>query len=166
MDLKTAIGKFFLEYSKFEMHSVGLALRALSKDEVFVAHAEQLLDLEARLRLIERLAFARGIPAGPIAELETCLLRARKLKENRDEVTRSLAAMDLHGVTPGRGASRKTPASRRLNADFSRPTEMDNLWMPALARVEEHALESIDLQRAFGDITRKLEDPLPAAKLA
>ncbi|MDP9066588.1 MAG: hypothetical protein M3O06_12085, partial [Pseudomonadota bacterium] len=122
--------------------------------------------LEARLRLIERLAFARGIPAGPIAELETCLLRARKLKENRDEVTRSLAVMDLHGVTPGRGAARKTPVSRRLNADFSRPTEMDNLWMPALARVEEYALESIDLQRAFSDITCKLEHPLPAAKLA
>jgi hypothetical protein len=79
--LKAAIGSFFVEFSKFEMQSVGTALRSLSKDVQFVEHAESLLEFDARLKLLERMAFARGVPSAVMQELEGVFDRARKLRE-------------------------------------------------------------------------------------
>jgi hypothetical protein len=79
--LKAAIGSFFVEFSKFEMQSVGTALRSLSKDVEFVEHAESLLEFDARLKLLERMAFARGVPSAVMQELEGVFDRARKLRE-------------------------------------------------------------------------------------
>jgi hypothetical protein len=79
--LKAAIGSFFVEFSKFEMQSVGTALRSLSKDDQFVEHAESLLEFDARLKLLERMAFARGVSSAVMQELEGVFDRARKLRE-------------------------------------------------------------------------------------
>jgi hypothetical protein len=79
--LKAAIGSFFVEFSKFEIQSVGTALRSLSKDVEFVEHAESLLEFDARLKLLERMAFARGVPSAVMQELEGVFDRARKLRE-------------------------------------------------------------------------------------
>jgi hypothetical protein len=79
--LKAAIGSFFVEFSKFEMQSVGTALRTLSKDVEFVERAESLLEFDARLKLLERMAFARGVPSAVMQELEGVFDRARKLQE-------------------------------------------------------------------------------------
>jgi hypothetical protein len=79
--LKAAIGSFFVEFSKFEMQSVGSALRSLSKDVEFVERAESLLEFDARLKLLERMAFARGVPSAVMQELEGVFDRARKLRE-------------------------------------------------------------------------------------
>jgi hypothetical protein len=79
--LKAAIGSFFVEFSKFEMQSVGTALRSLSKDVEFVERAESLLEFDARLKLLERMAFARGVPSAVMEELEGVFDRARKLRE-------------------------------------------------------------------------------------
>jgi hypothetical protein len=79
--LKAAIGSFFVEFSKFEMQSVGTALRSLSKDVEFVERAESLLEFDARLKLLERMAFARGVPSAVMQELEGVFDRARKLRE-------------------------------------------------------------------------------------
>jgi hypothetical protein len=84
--LKAAIGSFFVEFSKFEMQSVGSALRSLSKDVQFVEHAESMLEFDARLKLLQRMAFARGVPSAVMEELEGVLERARKLREHRGEV--------------------------------------------------------------------------------
>ena len=162
MQLKDAIGSFFVEFSKFETHSVGMALRSLSRDAVFVEHAERLLDLEARLKLLERMAFARGVPAALIAELETCLLRARKLREQRDEVARNLLAAELDKTEPLPGAANKPKPLRRRHADFSRLAELENLCVPAIARVREYADEATALQEALRVITQKLERHVPA----
>ena len=158
MQIKDAIGSFFVEFSKFETHSVGMALRSLSRDSVFVQHAEQLLDFEARLKLLERMAFARGVPPVLMAELEACLLLARKLREHRDEVAHTLINAD----TPAQDASGRVK-SRRRNADLSRLAGLENLLMPDLERVQEYALEAMDLQEALDGLTRKLERHLAAA---
>jgi hypothetical protein len=79
--LKAAIGSFFVEFSKFEMQSVGTALRSLSKDVEFAEHAESLLEFDARLKLLERMAFARGVPSAVMQELAGVFDRARKLRE-------------------------------------------------------------------------------------
>lgn len=162
VQLKDAIGSFFVEFSKFEMHSVGMALRSLSRDAVFVEHAEKLLDLEARLKLLERMAFARGVPASLVTELEACLLRARKLREQRDEVARSLISVDSgNAAKPSPGAVSKLRPSRRRNADFSRLAELENLWVPTIAQVQEYTDEATALQETLRVITQKLERHLP-----
>lgn len=161
MQLKDAIGSFLVEFSKFENHSVGMALRALSKDPVFVEHAEQLLDLEARLKLLERLAFARGVPPLLIAELEACLLHARKLLERHDEVRRKMTGTEGESPNTGAGSAIGFRLSRRQNADFATLAHLENLWVPAAERVEEYAREAVELQEALRDITRKLEEDGP-----
>lgn len=156
-ELKDAIGAFFVEFSKFEMHSVGMALRSLSKDSVFVVHAEQLLDLEARLKLLERMAFARGVPPAIMAELEACLMLARKLREHRDEVARNLSTAAAPSAHPLAGAADKRRASRRRNADLVRLAGLESLWAPDVARVHEFAEEAAELQETLGALTQKLE---------
>jgi hypothetical protein len=157
MQLKDAIGSFLVEFSKFEIQSVGMALRALSKDPVFVEHAEQLLDLEGRLKLLERLAFARGVPPQLIAELEACLLHARKLLEHHDEVRRKMSMADMGGAKKGPGAAAKFRMSRRQNADFSTLAKLENLWVPAAEQIEEYTREAVDLQETLRDITARLD---------
>ncbi len=161
MQLKDAIGSFFVEFSKFETHSVDMALRSLSRDAVFVEHAEQLLDLDARLKLLERMAFARGVPAALITELEACLLRVRKLREQRDEVARSLISVESGNAKPLPGAVSRLRPSRRRNADFSRLAELENLWVPTIAQVQDYTDEAMALQEALRVITQKLERHLP-----
>jgi len=161
VQLKDAIGSFFVEFSKFETHSVGMALRSLSRDAVFVEHAEKLLDLEARLKLLERMAFARGVPAALITELEACLLRVRKLREQRDEVARSLISVESGNAKPLPGAVSRLRPSRRRNADFSRLAELEHLWVPAIAQVQEYTDEATALQETLRVITQKLERHLP-----
>ncbi len=164
MQIKDAIGAFFVEFSRFETQAVGMALRSLSKDSVFVEHAEQLLDLEARLKLLERMAFARGVSAGLIAELEACLLRARKLREQRDEVSRTLLTVDLEGSKSPPVAAAKPV--RRRNSDFSRLAELQGLWVPALTRVQEYTSEATDLRESLNHITDRLERHLAAGATA
>jgi hypothetical protein len=157
-----AIDSFFVEFSKFETHGVGLALRSLSRDPVFVEHAEQLLDLEARLKLLERMAFVRGTPVGTIAELEACLLRARKLREQRDEVARNLMTADWDGSKPLPAPPKSRSASRR-DADFSRLAGLGTLCVPAIARVQEYAEEAVALQATLREISQTFERHRPAA---
>lgn len=165
MQFRDAIGSFFVEFSKFETHGVGLALRSLSRDPVFVEHAEQLLDLDARLKLLERMAFVRGAPVGLIAELEACLLRARRLREQRDEVARNLMTAEFEGAKPSPAAQRTRPASRR-KADFSRLAGLETLCVPAVARVQEYADEAVALRETLRGITQTLERHPPAAERA
>jgi hypothetical protein len=87
--LKAAVGSFFTEFSKFERQSVSSALRSLSMDALFVEQAESLLEFDGRLKLLERLAFARGVPSAIMQELEGVFERARKLRELTVKLTSS-----------------------------------------------------------------------------
>jgi len=154
MPLKDAIGAFFIEFTKFDTQSIGMALRSLSRDSVFVEHAERLLDFEARLTLLERMAFARQIPPALLGDLEACLLRARALKSQREEIARNLTP-DVDRSPLKFGA--KPRASRRRNADLSRLVELENLLVPAHERIEEYTQEALQLQQTLAVITAQLE---------
>jgi hypothetical protein len=149
MEIKGAIGAFFAEFSKIEMNVVGLALRALSKDPMFVGHAEKLLGLEARLTLLERMAFAHGIPGVLMTELAGLLSRTRKLRDQRDDVARPLALLE---------ADRQPPKSlRQRSADFAQLAEIPTLWTPSLSQIEAHSIEASELQRGLRALADKLE---------
>ncbi len=92
MPLQAAIGTFFVEFSAFESQAVREALRALSKDPEFVRRSEEILELDGRLTLLQRLAFARGVSPPLIGALEKIVVRARKLEEQREEVAANLAS--------------------------------------------------------------------------
>ena len=163
MQLKAAVGSFFVEFSKFEMPGVGMALRSLSKDSVFVAHAEKLLDLDARLTLLERMAFVRNVPPGLIAELRALLSRARTLREQRDEIARNLATADLDGVEPPR-VPPKVVAAKMRKADYARLAAVQDLWMPPVAQIQTYTAEAIELQQSLRAITEKLDRHLLSAE--
>ena len=92
MPSPAAIGSFFAEFSRFEAQSLRQALSSLSKDSVFVDRAETLLELEARLTLLQRMAAVRGVPPSVMQELNTVLKRARKLGAQREAVAARLRA--------------------------------------------------------------------------
>jgi hypothetical protein len=161
VQINEAIGSFFVEFSKLETRSVGMALRSLSRDALFVEHAEQLLDLDARLKLLERMAFVRGVPAALMAELEGCLLLARGLSEHREEVARNLASPDSKGARAAVGAG-NTGMLRRRNADLSRLAELETLFMPDVGRIQGYTREAIALQATLNALTGKLERHLTA----
>jgi hypothetical protein len=165
VQFRDAIGSFFVEFSKFETQGVGLALRSLSRDPGFVEHAEHLLDLEARLKLLERMAFVRGAPVELIAELEACRLRARKLCEQRDQVARNLKTADLDGAKPLPAARKPRSASFR-KAVFSRLAGLETLCVPDIVQVREYAEEAVALQETLRGITQTLERRPPAAERA
>jgi hypothetical protein len=156
MPFKDAVGAFFVEFTKFDSESVGMALRALSRDALFVDHAERLLDFEARLKLLERMAFARQIPTTLLAELEACLLRARQLHAQRDEVARNLSP-DRGRPRPSSPAGIKPRMTTRRNADLSRLAELENMFVPAVSRIEEYTEEAVQLQEIMAGITGQLE---------
>ena len=95
MALQAAIGAFFVEFSKFDSGTVGEALLALSKDDSLVQTAGRSLDLDARLKLLERMAFSRQVPAPIITDIRGVMSRARKLREHRDEVAANLASTSV-----------------------------------------------------------------------
>ena len=158
MQLKTAVGAFFVEFSSFETHSVGMALRSLSKDAVFVQQTERLLDLEGRLTLLNRMALARGISPIVMAELDACLLRARKLRDQRDEVARNM--MNLEGS----GSAPRAPKPLRVRrTNFA---QLEQLWMPGLAQIQMLTTESVELQEWLRTIVRKIEQETAIEQVA
>jgi hypothetical protein len=161
VQLKAAIGTFFVEFSKFETQFVGMALRSLSKDSMFVEHAETLLDLEARLKLLERLAFARDIPPALIGELEVLLLRARKLHELRQGVARNLVTVEAD-VKPALGVPpSKINRLKPRKADYAQLAQVATL-VPTIPEVQTHTAEAIELQHSLHAMSDKLDRHLSA----
>lgn len=164
MQLKTTIGAFFVEFSKFEILFVGMALRALSKDAVFVEQAEKLLDLEARLKLLERMAFVRDVSPSLIAELDVLLVRARKLCAERDEVAGSSATSSEDRV---KLFSQPAPAGstslKARGADYARLAQMSDLLTPTVAQIQAYTDEAVELQRQLCALSEKIDRQLLAA---
>jgi hypothetical protein len=69
-------------------------------------------------------------------------------------------ARPLRASTAAAGGARP---ERRRNADFSRLAEVEQLWVPAVARIREYAEEAIDLQELLRNITKRLEAHLATA---
>jgi hypothetical protein len=165
MQKKAAIGSFFDEFSKFETLSIGTALRSLSQDSLSVDHAEELLDFEARLKLLERMAFARDIPSSLMMELEAVFLRARKLHDLREELARNVAAAanDEQESATARQNAGSQPANRkpmkRRKANYAKLEQLANV-VPAESTVVDYAAEAVELQDALHAISAKVDTQL------
>ena len=94
MQIKAAIAAFLADFSAFESKSLGIALQALSNDLGFVKQTQDLLGFKARLTLLERLAFSRGISGALMFELKDLLIRAKKLSEQRDQLSLALHTIE------------------------------------------------------------------------
>jgi hypothetical protein len=163
MQLKAGIGAFFVEFSKFEVLSVGMALRSLSKDAVFVEQAEKLLDLEARFKLLERMAFARAVSPSLVAELDALLIRARRLCAERDEVARNSATGGVDHVKPYPVPTPGSPKPLKArSADYARLAQMSELLTPTLGQIQGYTDEAVELQRALRAFSEKIDQHLPA----
>jgi hypothetical protein len=141
MEIEAAAGAFFAEFSTFETNGIGLVLRALCRDDGLAVQAEDLLGVEARLTLLERLAFARKIPKPLLTELTELLARARALHAHGDDLARAAAHAE----------SDRSPA---------------RVWTPSVMQIESYVTETIELQHAFRALAGKLDTclaPTPAA---
>jgi hypothetical protein len=147
--------------------TVGKALRALSQDAVFVEQAEKLLDLEARFKLLERMAFARALSPSLIAELDALLIRARRLCAERDEVARNSATTGADRARPYLASAPGGPKPLKpRTAAYVRLAQMSELLTPTVAQIESYTDEAIELQRALRDFSEKIEQQVPAGKQA
>jgi hypothetical protein len=160
MQDKAVIGSFFEEFARFETLSVNAALRSLSKDPASVAEAENLLDFDARLKLLERMAFSRGVPPALMMDLEALLMRARKLHDSRDEVARNLASAKTDVSVALIGATvRPRKAVKARKANYAKLAQLANTVPPA-SQVEDYVTEAVDLQNALHAIAARLDQHL------
>ncbi len=103
-DLQTATGRFLSEYATFDAFHVTVLLRAVSWDPIFIKHLTELMTLEHRLQLLERLMKERGAPREIVAEIKAVLEEGRKLKAKRNEIAHARAAfatVSFQGSAPG-----------------------------------------------------------------
>ena len=154
-DDKAAIGAFFSAFETVETVSLGIALRSLSPDPQSVDDASGMLDFDARLKLLERMAFACGVPDALMAELEELLLRARKLYELRDEVARTLDAEAKPELKRQTRPSGPRQASKTQTEHLARLVELANSARAA-SRVADSTKEAVGLQDALRAIAARL----------
>lgn len=144
MPLQAALGSFLAEFDRFETQGVRSALRSLTQDTRFAEQSEQLLDLGARLTLLERLAAARALPSGPDAALHDLLSSAHRLLGLRHAVERvpsNLATGDLD--TP------PLIVRRRPGGAPGRPGEPDAVWIPGTQQLQAYAHEAARLNASL-----------------
>ena len=153
MPLKAALGSFLAEINRFETEAVRSALQRLSRDACFAERAEQLLDLKARLTLVERLAGARLLASELTASLLDLLSRARRLLDVRDDIAQvpAILTADSPGTTPL--IVRRRPASTP-----GRPGKPEDLWFPGAQQLHAYASEAMQLNASVcamvADLTR------------
>ena len=128
MPLKAALGSFLNEFNKFETLGVRAALRSLSRDAEFADRSEKLLDLEARLTLLNRIAFSRNVAPQVIADLDDLLSRARKLRPLRDKIARMpLSVADTSWIPPAEQLQQFTNEVVQLNGSLCAISDQVNL---------------------------------------
>ncbi len=154
MELKAAIDLFLAEFSALETHFVGMALRSLSNDLLFVKQTEALLDLEARLKLLKRMAFVRNLDPCVIAQLDAVNLRAGRLREKRDELTRHLDLIEMDG---GKSHSE---AARSVEDESMRELAtagLKDVWLPTKAEIDECRNGTTMLQSTLRAIAEQVD---------
>ena len=168
LELKAAIDEFLAEFSAFETHFVGLILRSLSTDLLFVKQTEALLDLEARLKLLKRMAFVRNLDPYVIAQLDAVNLRAGRLREKRDELSRNLTLIEMDGGKSHSGAARtvEDESMHRLVT-----AGLKSAWLPTKPPTREMKVRkildttlSVDAGRAEAGSYRRVQQQMVDAQ--
>src|SRR3979490_147136 len=73
------------------------------------------LDVEARLKLLRRMAFVRDLDRRLITQLDGVNLRAARLRDKRDELRRNRGIMEIRDGKPF------SAVARGIDADSMRP---------------------------------------------
>ena len=154
MELKAAIDLFLAEFSAFETHFVGMALRSLSNDLFFVKQTEALLDLEARLKLLKRMAFVRNLDPCVIAQLDAVNLRAGILREKRDELSRHLGLIEMDGGKPHSEAARSVEDQSMRELAIA---GLKDVWLPTKAEIDECRHGTTMLQATLRAIAEQVD---------
>jgi len=154
LELKAAIDLFLAEFSAFETHFVGMVLRSLSNDLLFAEQTETLLDLEARLKLLKRMAFVRNLDPYVIAQLDEVNLRAGRLREKRDELSRNLGLIEMDGGKSHSGTARgvEHESMHPLAAVW-----LKNVWLPTKAEIDECRNGTTKLQATLRAIAEQVD---------
>lgn len=156
VDLKRAIQAFIAEFSAIETHSVGAALRSLSDDGEFVSESERILGFEARFTLLKRMALARDVGPDLIARLDDVNERAAKLREKRDELMRTLRAVDA-GAAAGAADAEVHVNSRPKHVANGEEARSTSIWMPTMAEVDKCRVSTAALQSMLRSIAERVE---------
>jgi hypothetical protein len=155
LGLMEGMNEFIAEFAAFETHFVGLLLRSLSNDELFAKQTEGLLDLEARLKLLKRMAFVRRLDTSVIAQLDDVQRRAGKLRIRRDELRHLLPVF-------AKAAGKKPHAEdRELDEGESMAlstAEVEPEDLPTLQEVKECRSGTLNLEATLRSIAERFND--------
>jgi hypothetical protein len=153
--LMEAMNEFIAEFAAFETHFVGLLLRSLSNDELFAEQTEALLDLEARLQLLKRMAFVRRLDTSMIAQLDDVQRRAGKLRIRRDELRRLLP---IFADAAGKKANREHREWDDGESMLLSTAELDPMGLPTLQEVSECHSGTLNLEATLRSIAERFKD--------
>src|SRR5208283_2974968 len=128
-----------------------MALRSLSND-LFVKQAEALLDLEARLKLLKRMAFVRNLDPCVIAQLDAVNLRAGRLRKQRDELSRHLGLIEMDG---GKSHSEAARSVEDRSMRELATAGLKAMWLPTKAEIDEYRNETTMLQSTLRAIAKQ-----------
>jgi hypothetical protein len=147
LGLMQGMNEFIAEFAAFETHFVGLLLRSLSNDELFAEQTEGLLDLEARLKLLKRMAFVRRLDTSMIAQLDDVQWRAGKLRIRRDQLRRMLPVFEE--------ATSKLDKGEPMALST---TELEPMELPTLQEVNECRSGTLNLEATLRSIAERFND--------
>ena len=154
MEIRAAIDLFLAEFSAFETHFVGMVLRSLSNDLLFVKQTETLLDLEARLKLLKRMAFVQNLDPCAIAQLDAVNLRAGRLLERRNELSRHLGLIEMDG---GKSHSKAGRSVEDKSMRQWATAGLKDVWLPTKAEIDEYRNGTTMLQATLRAIAEQVD---------
>ena len=143
-----AAAEFYGEFAAFEGDSLGMALRTLSNDAVFVRQSEDLLEFDARLDLLRRLALASRVPDSLAAELDVILATAKKLSERRSELLQAVWSGDeVQSLSTHREIGARGFPGRREQF----------ICLHSIPQLDTYAQEARELKRALRDLAGRMD---------
>jgi hypothetical protein len=157
MPLDAALGTFMAELNRFEEEGLRSALQSLSRDATFAERTEQLLGIEARLTLVERLAAGRVLASEFTASLLALLSRARRLLGVRDAIAQVPPDLAANGLDTA-----PLIVHRRSDSPPGRPGEPEALWVPGVPQLQAYAREATQLNASLCAMAAQLTRAAPA----
>jgi hypothetical protein len=154
-ELREAIGNFMVNFALIESHYWGQILQVLVWNMTLVDHLTELMDLEKRLKLVERLAEDRGL-TGPLwTSLKASLGRTRTLMGHRNVIAHNVTTINMTGVTEATvdqmvGGVRLPKSKRKpLQPPLDTAAAVVRGRTLTLAQIEKYSAETLELQKSM-----------------
>jgi hypothetical protein len=157
MQRQAAIARFLVEYDALETVALDIALRAVAMDDSFVKQTDLLLDGDGRLKLLERMAFARGVPATVMTELQSVLGRAGQLRKHHARLSQN-QPVPQGDTYIGELAQIDTPSAEAEAPDIvEMPRKGKRILTSSVVQIQRYANEAVDLQRQLRELAADLQ---------